>query len=178
MSILDKNIIENIDDRLIDHQRRITADFLRKHVSHVNYKIAYNVHSLVDIREPNQPLRKEYADFIVEPVYATQFQNHVNGKNNDKSIIKICSYFDLKYDESGFIVITPRDIRYPIQIVSGNYNRIFSDKDEDRFKIPNEVKFTPGTKVLLYYYTYDDYKNDSIIEDSRFKIVDRYFAFR
>lgn len=177
MSILDKNIIESIDDRLIDHQRRITADFLRKHVSHVNYKIAYNVHSMVDIREPNQPLRTEYADFIVEPVYTTLIQDHINGKNDDNSVIKVCSYFDLKLDESGFIVITPRDIRFPIQIVAGDYHHMFSGK-VDKFNIPDEVKFAPGTKVLLYYPTYDDYKNASIIEDSRFKIVDRYFAFR
>lgn len=177
MSILDKNIEENIDNNLIDYQNKITTKFLLQHATHVDYKIAFHVHLLVPIQEPYQPLRKEYADFIVEPVFNISLQDTLDITPKDQIQIRMCSYYDLIRDEYGFTVITPRDIRYPIRIVAFN-SLMHPERSKESFRIPDMVRFAPGTKVFVHYHTFSDYENNPLIEDSRFEIVGQDFALR
>lgn len=158
MSILDKNIEEQIDNTLILTKQIEVMECLRGCIPHGSFAVlakeqrfitrADKPYDLIKGPESIRAYQVDYAVYYVDDVPFT--------------------YIDLVFDEKTYKwVITPRDLEKPVYMI---FNAAALDSDG---KIPSILTFAPGTKLFIAFksdHAVNVFKN----EPERYEIVNPY----
>lgn len=158
MSILDKNIEEQIDNTLILTKQIEVMQCLRGCIPHGSFAVLTKENRY--IARSDKPLNSSPRNAQILAYQVDYAVYYIDGVP--------FTYIDLVFDEKTYNwVVTPRDLEKPVYM-------IFDEKTlDDDGKIPSVLTFVPGTKLFIAF------KSDRAVEvfknePERYEIVNPY----